>query len=297
MALPEKTLQTLRREIDDIDDQMHDLLMKRVAMMDRVRAAKGPGGPLSRPGREATILRRLVGRHKGSLPPQVVVRLWREIISALTGLQGTFAVAAYAPKGAHYCLDLVRDHFSSLTPIRACASLGQVINALLDSEAQLGVVPLPQDGPDEPWWIGLGAPPARLGGRKTLNILARLPFTQGGAGRPALVIGPQPFDPTGADRGYLVVEADRSISRARFTAILAAVELKPVAFTANTEDEGGRGGRALHLNLIETENWVDPEDPRLGKFLSQFDEGTVRVRSAGGYATPIMLESTARKRK
>ena len=55
---PEAELAALRAELDGIDDGLHDLLMRRAAVVERVGALRGKV-PL-RAGREAAILRRLV---------------------------------------------------------------------------------------------------------------------------------------------------------------------------------------------------------------------------------------------
>src|SRR5690242_2942055 len=87
------TLDDLRGEIDQIDDAIHDLVMRRAALAERIGALKdssarvdgvtAAGAAYLRPGREATVLRRLVGRHNGSFPLPALVRLWREIMSSL----------------------------------------------------------------------------------------------------------------------------------------------------------------------------------------------------------------------
>ena len=97
MASP-RSLDALRREIDRIDDEIHDLLMRRAAVAGEIRRSKGPdNGSYLRLGREAAILRRLVARHSGSFPKPALVRIWREIMAALTQLQGPFSVAVFAP--------------------------------------------------------------------------------------------------------------------------------------------------------------------------------------------------------
>jgi len=60
-------LQSLRREIDAIDDAIHDLLMQRARVVGGVLAAKGKGGAVFQPAREADILLRLAARHRGAL--------------------------------------------------------------------------------------------------------------------------------------------------------------------------------------------------------------------------------------
>ena len=86
MPDPHWTLDDLRREIDEIDDEMHDLLMRRTTVVDAIGALKKSDGvPAIRPGREATILRRLITRHEGKFPRALVVRIWREILSGKIG--------------------------------------------------------------------------------------------------------------------------------------------------------------------------------------------------------------------
>src|SRR6185312_4896735 len=88
------SLDDLRRRIDEIDDQVHDLLMQRTRIVEAVAAAKkGNSIPALRPGREAVILRRLAGRHNGPFPRSALVRMWREMLAATVGMQTKFAVA------------------------------------------------------------------------------------------------------------------------------------------------------------------------------------------------------------
>ncbi|WP_042704124.1 chorismate mutase, partial [Azospirillum sp. B506] len=126
MASARTPLDDLRREIDQIDDAIHDLLMRRAAVVERIGAAKGNGAAEAgaqpvflRPAREATILRRLMARHAGTFPAQVVVRIWREMITAFTRMQGPFAVAVYAPEDRRGFWDVARDHFGGFVPMTA----------------------------------------------------------------------------------------------------------------------------------------------------------------------------------
>ncbi len=58
-APPAEALGALRSEIDRLDDQLHDLLMRRAEVVAALAASRVKGGasPL-RPGREAVIRRR-----------------------------------------------------------------------------------------------------------------------------------------------------------------------------------------------------------------------------------------------
>src|SRR5262244_1739516 len=98
MPPAESAIDDLRRQIDEIDTQLHDLLIRRSDVVAEIGAAKGNGAEANRngffrPGREALIVRRLVERHSGSLPRATIVRMWRELLSATLRQQGPFAVA------------------------------------------------------------------------------------------------------------------------------------------------------------------------------------------------------------
>lgn len=284
MTSPPPTLSDLRREIDSIDESLHDLLMRRAEIVDGVRQAKQvAGGSAFRPAREAQVLRHLVGRHRGSLPRGLIVRLWRELMSASAALQAPFAIAVCdaGPRGAGYW-DLARDHFGGLVPMRRHASVRGVVHAIAEGDAALGVLPLPEDGEGDPWWPALGGGPDVA----ALRICARLPFAPGGNGQGAeqgaLVVGDVPFDRSGDDRSYLLIESPAGMSRTSLVASLTRSELRPIFVTA--WQDGGAGATAL--NLVEVDDYVGGDDPRLGKLADA--ERTLQVRRAiGGYATPL----------
>ena len=78
-----RSLDALRREIDTVDDALHDLLMQRAALVGEIGALKsGERTTVFRPAREALLLRRLLARSDGALPTGALVRIWSEIIAA-----------------------------------------------------------------------------------------------------------------------------------------------------------------------------------------------------------------------
>lgn len=99
---PDTTLDAIRREIDAIDDQLLDLLERRFSATRRVKATKAGDGSITsspfRPAREAVMLRRLLARAGAALPPDVLIRLWRVILSGLHADSG----AGHTPSRSHY---------------------------------------------------------------------------------------------------------------------------------------------------------------------------------------------------
>jgi chorismate mutase-like protein len=291
MPDPHWTLDDLRREIDEIDDEMHDLLMRRTKLVEAIGALKKSDGvPAIRPGREAKILRRLMARHDGKFPRAQLVRIWREILSGTTRLQVDFAVAVHVPENAPGLWDVARDHYGSFTPMTAFGTASQVLRAVTEGGASVGVLPLPQDGDAEPWWPHLvSADP------QTPRVISRLPFGLPGNARAgilnALAIGRGAPEATGADRSLLVIDTSREISRTRLFAVLKTSGLEP-AFLAAVESVPGTAA-----NLIEFEGLISPENPALQKALVPLGAAVDRISFLGSYARPLTADEMTSTRK
>jgi chorismate mutase-like protein len=279
------SLDDLRRQIDEIDNDIHDLLMRRTELARQIGRAKGQGAVFMRPGREARVLRRLVARHKGPFPKPVVTRIWREIISVFTRLQGPFAAAAYAPEEGPDLSGLARDHFGSLTPITRFGSEMGVLRAVSSGKANIGVLPLPEADRGTPWW-----PKLARHGKATPKVIARLPFAalDGGRGDSphAVVVSLAEPEESGEDHGYLIVELDEAVSRGALKTLLsdAGFEVCDVQAWVDSPD------RTLHL--VEVEGFLAGDDPRIAALLEEA-EAVKHAWSVGSFAVPLTAEDLA----
>lgn len=272
-------LDDLRREIDEIDTALHDLIMRRTELVGEIGAAKGADAVYIRPAREAQVIRRLVARHRGAFPKPVLVRLWREIIDVFAALQGPLAVAVHAPEGSYDLRLRARDHFGSLTPFTAHESATSVVRAVTEGRATLGVLPLPQSDDAEPWWPLL----AGRGG-VTPRIVARLPFVSMEPslrdGVDALAVALAPFEASGEDRSYLILETPDEVSRATLGQTFTGVGIE-VLDIINVDWQAPR-----RLHLIEAEGFVSDGDPRLETLAGLESEG-YSCQPVGGYPVPL----------
>ncbi|MBK1665537.1 chorismate mutase [Rhodospirillum rubrum] len=256
--MPEETpsLDALRAEIDRIDDEIHDLIVHRATIAAKVRAAKtgGGGGDIFlRPGRETIVLRRLLARHAGAFPRRVLVRLWRELFSAIVSMQGRFSLAVWMPeRGAGY-IELARNQYGSFTPLSVHQSVGQVVREVAEGRATVGVLPLPRAEDATAWWLHLTSD---LPG--TPRVVARLPVVETG-GLEALAIACLDPEPSGgADRALLCIESGPDASRAAVLDGLREAGFDPVGLMdVRTLDSGPR------LSLVEVAGFVAPGDERL----------------------------------
>jgi chorismate mutase len=191
-------LALLRAEIDALDDAMHDLLMRRAAVVATLAASRAKGaGPALRPGREAAILRRLLGRHHGPLPHITLFRMWRELLGATTAMQSPLGIAAALDTGGMASL---RAHFGAGPPVSAVPDADAALAALRRGEAALAALP---DPAASRWWCGF-AP-------GDVFVVARFPFL--GTGDPVLLVSPAFPDASGDDATLVRLPAAGAASR------------------------------------------------------------------------------------
>ena len=188
-------LGALRARLDEIDDKIHDLLIERARVVEGV--ARSGKTAAFRPGREASILRRLLARHQGKLPAQTLVRMWREMLAGTTAMQTPISVAVV--RSEHQIAEIAREHFGFLTPVDEYTSIEGALSAVREGRNTVAVLAFPDQS--QPWWPGLTNLTPQL------HIVARLPFWSGRPGgvpsADALVIATTPPDASGADRSFL----------------------------------------------------------------------------------------------
>lgn len=189
---PETALDAIRREIDVIDDQVLDLLGRRFAATRRVKATKASDGSIAssplRPAREAALLRRLLARG-GVVSPDIVLRLWRVILSASTQLQAQVTLHLDEALGNDLSTRLLLgEHFCAMQ-VQMHASPARALEALRTLRGDLAIVDPRSD------WAQDFSP--RDGG--TARVIGTLPAISGGSQPRLLVFGHAEPQETGDD--------------------------------------------------------------------------------------------------
>jgi chorismate mutase len=169
----EPSLAELRVEIDRIDEKMHELLIERGEIIERLISVKKTEevGSAFRPAREADMMRRLVQRHHGNLPLDTAESIWRVIIATFTYVQAPFSVHADLSAGDALMRDSARFHFGFTVPFVAHMGAASVVEAVSESRGDLGLIPAFATAGAGPWWAALEFDAAP-------KIIARLPFVE-----------------------------------------------------------------------------------------------------------------------
>lgn len=173
--MTETTLTELREKIDQIDQKMHELLMQRGDVIASLIESKKqlvskqsvPQSAL-RPDREASMIQALIKRHKGNLPIETVIQVWRDIISTFTYLQSPYQLHVENLNNPHI-REIIRAMYGFVVPLANVKTPSAVIKAISENPQDLGFIKF---SAKSNWWKLLENPSAP-------KIVAILPdFTQ-----------------------------------------------------------------------------------------------------------------------
>jgi chorismate mutase/prephenate dehydratase len=147
-ATPSPALAEARERIDGIDRQIQALIAERAGWARRVGTAKGPlkaAVDYYRPEREAQVLRQVLDRNDGPLSDEVLLRLFREIMSACLAQQEPLKIGFLGPEGT-FSQQAVAKHFGHSAHGLPLASIEEVFQEVEAGHADFGVVPVENSG-------------------------------------------------------------------------------------------------------------------------------------------------------
>ena len=264
------TAADLPAKLDELDDKIHDLLIKRAQLASSTS-----------PAEQAVRLRRLAGRHRGTLPLPLplLLRIWRELMAATAPSERTIHV--YSADRAGPFRDLARDLFGSSVAMKSHLSASAIVQECTGDEAAFGVVPPPEsDDNSRPWWAQLTP-----SGQKGPRVVAALPLFGAPA---AYVIGTLEPETSGDDTTLILLEAGDTLSLTKLQSLLkqGGLETKLLAVSR----DAAKGPSRQHL--LEIAGFITNDDARLGALLEQ--EGDIlRIACVGCYANPLVAKDAA----
>lgn len=281
-------LNEIRKTIDSLDNQIHDLLMQRADLITSVSEEKKKSNiPIVQPAREAMMIRRLLKRHRGPLPDAAIIAIWRELVGAVSLLQTGIKVAVSAAPGEGHCWDMAKNYFGTVLPMVKSTTSLVAIGSVRENDSNFAVLPWPQDGEQTPWW------PFLMNQKEDkMRIVCALPYgvsenQVGTIQDRALIISKTDFAPSGEDRSFLALEINPSVSRARIQDVLKSVDL--TLLTLNTRLGAGPGGKNLHF--IEVNDYIADGDKQLQRIEEKFADSNPKCISLGGYPVPPVLKA------
>jgi len=157
-------IDNIRNKIDAIDNRIHDLIMKRTLYVKDISLEKAKSSNkkivIYRPLREYEVLVKLIKKHKGDFPIDVLIKIWRTMIGAYISMQGNLNISYFSSYR-----ELVNNHFGMTVNYSKIKNVKKSLDLLSLNKIDLLVLPVPNSRRD--WW-------ALLLNYKSLSIIGEL---------------------------------------------------------------------------------------------------------------------------
>lgn len=137
-----KQLSDYRKEIDEVDNSILELLNKRMDIVREVgELKKSNQTSIYRPEREKAILDRLSSINKGLLSKEAIDAIYLEIFAVSRNLEMPEKIAYLGPEGS-YTHQVAESRFGAMGNYLPLSSIEAVFEVLKNKEAKYGVVPI-----------------------------------------------------------------------------------------------------------------------------------------------------------
>jgi chorismate mutase / prephenate dehydratase len=279
-----KELSEIRILIDTIDNQVHDLLMERAALVSSVAAAKRKEGlQIVQPAREARMIRRLLRRHSGPLPEATIVRIWRELVGSVSLLQTGLSIAVAATDTGCVYWDMAKDYFGSAVPMKKIKGNPNTVGELREDQASFAVLPWPELDERSPWWLHLFE---QLPG-ENISIICALPYMHERQSEHGMlkgvVISKIAFMPSDDDVSFMGLKLSTDVSRTKIVDIVKRAGLRLInVYSAQSNHD------PHNYHLVEVKGYFSSESPELAKLKALFEAHCFYGDVLGGY--PVIPE-------
>lgn len=265
------TLLQFRSQIDTIDDQIVTLLKNRVEIVKKVGELKKETSASSsfiRAGREAGMLRQLIKKAEGVLPPQAIATMWRMVISSSLGIEQDISIYTYRGED-RTCFWLAREYFGTFLPMHQIDDTEKLIGTVSKTPTAVGVLPL-IDNSKNPWWL---RPPVES---NNIYVFARIPFIEDTNVTPVLAIANTCPEPTDDDVSLFSVTTNADIEKLRGI-------FNNHGMASNILCRSGDNNF-----LVEVNRFVAIGDEIIAQISQALGEKSI-VRLMGAYAVPVKL--------
>jgi len=229
------SIESLRVEIDRVDNLLLELIAKRMELAGQVRQAKS-GARVWRPSREHSLVHDLAKASNGS-PPELVARIWAELMSASLALQGPMRLHVSLEGDALQNWSTVRDRFGAALPTTSYPTTSAALAAAYSEEEGVAVIPAPSVM--QRWWTSL----CSGGAMEDMHVLAALPRVGSSDWPQAVAVATADILPSGDD-----------------ITLIALTDLE--AALSNDLDVKLRA-EAGEFKLLSLDGFLDPEGPEI----------------------------------
>lgn len=284
-----------RTEIDAIDVELIDLILKRSAVVSSVGKLKESNRETTcpiRPAREAAQLRKMMERFSGeAFPSAAAVHVWRHIINGSLAIEGALPIGVCSPVGA--ASDLVwmaREYFGAYADMTRESQPRALVNKVVNNQCAIGVLPYPHSEDTNPWWLDLANE-----GDNHPTIFLKLPHLpeqqakhgNGNGGDQAFAIAKvavESYGEQGISAIVMRTENTCSMSKLQDTFKRAGFDAQWLSVVVLSEMERG--------HFVEIQGDIAQNDSRLEVVREAIGKSFIKLSVIGRYAAPLTTDST-----
>jgi chorismate mutase / prephenate dehydratase len=136
------SLDQLRKQIDQLDEQLVSLLNERVRVALEIgKTKKEQGGEIYVPAREKAVFDRISKLNTGPLPDESARAIYREVMSASLALESNLKIAYLGPP-ATFTHQAAHSKFGASVDYHSVGTISDVFQAVEQGTADYGVVPV-----------------------------------------------------------------------------------------------------------------------------------------------------------
>eukprot|EP01029_Cantina_marsupialis_P015355 TRINITY_DN33693_c0_g2_i3.p1 TRINITY_DN33693_c0_g2~~TRINITY_DN33693_c0_g2_i3.p1 ORF type:complete len:356 (-),score=78.15 TRINITY_DN33693_c0_g2_i3:185-1252(-) len=140
--MSEKGLNELRDQLDSIDNELLELINKRMELVHQVGVVKAQsGGAIYRPEREKAIIDRLNSMNKGKLNRKAIEALFLEIFAISRNIELPENIAFLGPEGS-FTHQAAEARFGAMSSYISIGSIKGVFREVSTKKAKFGVIPI-----------------------------------------------------------------------------------------------------------------------------------------------------------
>lgn len=136
------SIESIRHQIDDIDQQLLHLLNERMELVKRIGVLKQTtNATIYRPEREKAIIDRLSGVSSGRLTPQAIEAIFLEIFAVSRNIELPEKVAYLGPEGS-FTHQAAEARFGAMSDYIPLKNIQSVFEAVVTGRTRFGIIPV-----------------------------------------------------------------------------------------------------------------------------------------------------------
>ncbi len=204
-----KDLGSCRKEIDEIDDKIINLLNQRINIVSKVKKIKEDNQDdfFIKSAREADMIKDLVKKSDKKIHKSIIANIWRKIITSSNMYEQPLTVALYSPNDNMSYQYLLRQYYADYIPINNCSNAQKVFSQLENNQAQIGALKVPNHNDEqENWWLNLA------NSSSSVKIFAKTPFFYQNNQEKLFILAKKEQEKSSSDTTIICLETKSDIS-------------------------------------------------------------------------------------